>query len=71
MTIFHKTNMLVVEYHCEVQRACVQQQTVEHGHVHGFVNGQVYNSIQTPKTLRVTEHVQIVCTKGPGDEAAS
>ena len=43
MTIIHKTDMLVVEYHYHyvVQRASVQQQTVEHGHVGGFVNGQV------------------------------
>ena len=46
-----------------VQRASVQQQTVEHGHVRGFVSGQVYDSIRYPKILRVTEHAQTVCTR--------
>ena len=34
----------------------------EHGHVHGFVSGQVYDSIQSPKILRGMEHAQTVCT---------
>ena len=46
-----------------VQRASVQQQTVEHGHVRGFVSRQVYDSIRSPKILRVTEHAQTVCTR--------
>ena len=46
-----------------VQRASVQQQTVEHGHVRGFVSGQVYDSIRYPKILRITEHAQTVCTR--------
>ena len=46
-----------------VQRARVQQQIVEHGHVRRFVRGQVYDSIQTTKILRETEHAQTVCTR--------
>ena len=58
-----------------VQRASVQQHTVEHRHVYGFVSRQVYNSIQITKVLRVTEHAQTVCTRPfsspqrPGNEA--
>ena len=62
-----------------VQRVSVQQQTVEHGHVRGFVSGQVYDSIRYPKILRITvgacaDSVYQALSpplKGPGDEATT